>query len=83
MAYGVILTVACVLLAVRYAFVVRASVRSRCIVGGMAVASFLVPWRIAAIVGQLAISLYVLLYLKAFPPGDEKRGGGEVNLPPP
>lgn len=72
MAYGAILTVACVLLAVRFAFVARASVRSRWIVGGMAVASFFIPWRIAAIVGQLAISLYVLLYLKAFPPGDDR-----------
>jgi hypothetical protein len=69
--YGVILTVACVLLAIRYAFVGRASVRSKCIVGGMAVASFLIPWRIATILGQLAVSLYVLLYLKAFPPGEE------------
>ena len=75
MAYGMILTVACVLLAVRYAFVGRASVRSKCIVGGMAVASVLVPWRIAAIVGQLAVSLYVLLYLKAFPPGEDRNLG--------
>jgi hypothetical protein len=50
----------------------RASVRSKCIVGGMAVASFLIPWRIATILGQLAVSLYVLLYLKAFPPGDDR-----------
>jgi len=72
MAYGVILTVACVLLAIRYAFVGRASVRSKCIVGGMAAASFFIPWRIATILGQLAVSLYVLLYLKAFPPGDDR-----------
>ena len=51
MVYGVILTVACVLLAIRYAFVGRASVRSKCIVGGMAVALFLIPWRIATILG--------------------------------
>ena len=70
MAYGAILTVACVLLAVRYAFVGRASARSKWIVGGIAIVSFIVPWRIGAILGQLAVSLYVLLYLKAFPPGD-------------
>jgi hypothetical protein len=70
MAYGAILTVACVLLAVRYAFVERASARSKWIVGGIAVVSLVIPWRIGAILGQLSISLYVLLYLKVFPPGD-------------
>jgi hypothetical protein len=71
MAYGAILTVACVLLAIRYAFIGRASVRSKCIVGGMAVASLFIPWRIATLLVQLTVSLYVLLYLKAFPPGDD------------
>lgn len=70
MAYGAILTAACVLLAIRYVFVGRASARSKWIVAGIAVGSFMVPWRISAIVAQLAVSLYVLLFLKAFPPGD-------------
>ena len=71
MAYGAILTVACVLLAIRYAFVGRASARSKWILGAIAVVSLVIPWRIGAILGQLAVSLYVLLYLKAFPPGDQ------------
>jgi len=71
MAYGGILTVACLLLAIRYAFVGRASVRAKCIVGGIALGSFLIPWRIGVIVTQLAVSLYVLLCLKAFPAGDQ------------
>jgi hypothetical protein len=71
MPYGAILTVACVLLAVRYAFVERASARSKGIVGGIAVVSLVIPWRIGAILGQLAVSVYVLLYLKAFSPGDK------------
>jgi len=70
MAYGAILTVACALLAARYAFVGRASLLSKCIVGGMALGSFLIPWRIGLVLTQLAVSLFVLLYLKAFPPGD-------------
>lgn len=72
MAYGGILTVACLLLAISYAFIGRASVRSKCIVGGIAFGSFLIPWRIGAVVTQLAVSLYVLLYLKAFPAGDRR-----------
>ena len=70
MAYGGILTVACVVLAVRFAFIGRASVRSKLVVGCVAVGSFLMPWRVGVILAQLAVSLYVLLYLKAFPPGD-------------
>jgi hypothetical protein len=70
MAYGWILTVACVLLSIRYGFVDGASLRSKCIVGGMALASLLIPWQIGAVLAQLAVSLYVLLYLKAFPPAD-------------
>ena len=70
MAYGAILTIACPLLAIRYAFVGRASLGSKLIVGGIALGSFLMPWRVGAIVTQLAVSLYVLLYLKALPPGD-------------
>lgn len=72
MAYGAILTVASVMLAIRYAFVGRASARSKLIVGGIALASFLIPWRIGTILTQLVVSLYVLLYLKAFPPGDQR-----------
>jgi hypothetical protein len=74
-AYGAILTLACVLLAIRYAFVGRASARSKWLVGGIAFGSFIIPWQIGAIFTQLAVSLYVLLYLKAFPPGDQ---GGVV-----
>jgi len=70
MAYGVILSVACLLLTIRFAFVGRASLRSKCIVGGMALGSFLIPWPVGALLVQLAVSLYVLLYFKAFPPGD-------------
>ena len=70
MVYGLILGVACLLLAIRYAIVSRASPRSKWIVGSLALGSFLIPWPIGALLAQLAVSLYVLLYFKAFPPGD-------------
>ena len=65
MAYGAILSVACVLLTLRYAFIGSASVASRVLVGGISIASFLIAWRIPAVVMQLGASLYVLLYLQA------------------
>ena len=65
MAYGAILTIACIVLAVRYVFVSDVSLLSKFIVGGLALGSFFIPWSIGAIVVQLSVSLYVLLYLKA------------------
>jgi hypothetical protein len=70
MAYGIILSVACLLLTIRFALVGQASPRSKCIAGGMALGAFLIPWPIGAVLVQLAVSLYVLLYFKVFPPGD-------------
>ncbi len=69
MAYGAILTIACVILAFRYAFISGALLPSKCVVVGMAIGSFFIPWPIATILTRLGVSLYVILYLKAFPPG--------------
>ena len=63
--YRTILTIACVVLAGRYGLDPTGSVMGRWIVGLATVASFAgpdaLPWSIAAIVTQLAISLFVLL----------------------
>lgn len=67
MGYSAILFIACPILALRYAFIGHASLRSKWIVAGIALASFVLPWRILSIGLQLAVSLFVLLYLKAFP----------------
>jgi hypothetical protein len=64
MAYGAILTVAAVVLAVRYAFRSEASVGSRATVALTVIGSFLIPWRIIAILMQFAVCMFVLLYLK-------------------
>jgi hypothetical protein len=69
MGYSLILGLACPILAIRYALIGRASLRSKCVVGGLAFASFLLPSRIAGALVQLAVSLFVLLYLKAFSSG--------------
>jgi hypothetical protein len=36
----------------------------------MALGALLIPWPVGAILAQLAVSLFVLLYFKAFPPFD-------------
>jgi hypothetical protein len=69
MGYSLILGLACPILAVRYALIGRASLRSKCIIGGLAFVSFLLPSRIVATLVQLAVSLFVLLYMKAFSSG--------------
>ena len=66
MAYGIVLTLACPILAIRFAYVERASARAKLIVAAVAFGSFLMPWGLAMVVVQLAISLFVLLYLAAF-----------------
>lgn len=62
--YGGILPVACIILALRYVFMDRASIRSKCAVCVVSLVSFTIPWRIVAILVQLVVSIYVLLYLK-------------------
>ena len=66
MAYRLVLTLACVVLAFRHVIDPTASVRSRLIVAALTVTSFLLPdrqlaWYITAIVLQLGVSLGVLL----------------------
>ena len=75
MPYGAILTAAWVLLAIRCAFVRGTSPCSKWAVGGIALGTLIVPWHIGAILRQLAVSLYVLLYLRLFPPGDSGWAG--------
>jgi len=65
MGYELVLPIVCPILAVRFAFETQVSVRFRCIVGGIAIASFLSPWYIVRVLLQLADSVFVLLYLKS------------------
>jgi hypothetical protein len=69
MPYGLVLLIAAPVLAFRYATCKEASSRSKRLVVGLIVASFLVveylpAWYLAATLLQLAVSIYVLLYLK-------------------
>ena len=67
--YGTILTVACVLLAGRYLFDPAAAGKGKWLVGTATVASFSLPtglaWYITSVVTQLAVSLFVLLRMRA------------------
>jgi hypothetical protein len=73
--YELIPLIAVLGLSMRYAAVPDASARSKCIVGGAAVASLLVGRYVsglAALVVQIGVSLYVLLYLKVT--AEDRRG---------
>jgi hypothetical protein len=65
--YGIILRITCVVLALRYFLATDAAPRGKSIVGGLALASFWFPWPVVTILVQLAVCLFVLFYLKAFP----------------
>jgi len=73
--YQTILTLACIALAVRYVLTPGASVKWRLIIGTLTVASVAlptppgIPWTVATILLQLAISLFVLLRQRAVMPG--------------
>jgi hypothetical protein len=63
------LTITCVVLAGRYLFEPAAAGKGKWLVGTATVASFSLPtglaWYITSVVAQLAVSLFVLLRLKA------------------
>jgi hypothetical protein len=67
--YGTALTIACVVLAGRYLFDPAAGGRGKWLVGAATVASFSVPtglaWYITSVVTHLAVSLFVLLRMRA------------------
>ena len=69
MAYDIILPIACVVLAVTFAILSDASFAGKGLVGAVALAGFLVPWTIPAIVLKLLVSLYVVFYFKSYEPG--------------
>jgi hypothetical protein len=62
--YGVILPVAAVVSAVRYARTERASLRSKCVVGGIVVVSVLLcpAWPLITALVQLSACVYVIIY---------------------
>jgi hypothetical protein len=66
--YRTVLTLACVVLAVRYVLDTNASIRGRAILGAVVVGSFSLPdsvnGQVIGILAQLAVSLFVLLRLK-------------------
>jgi hypothetical protein len=67
--YRTALTIACVVLAGRYLFDPEAAGKGKWLVGTATVASFSLPtglaWYITSVVTQLAVSLFVLLRVKA------------------
>jgi hypothetical protein len=68
MPYDLILLIAAIGLAIRYAAIKSASDRSKCLVGGCALASLVIArllpaWHLAASLLQLGVSFYVALYL--------------------
>ena len=65
MAYDLILAVACIILAIRFAFETDVALWTRVVVAAAAVGSFYSPWYTARILIQVIESLYVLLYLRA------------------
>jgi hypothetical protein len=65
-AYGIILTIASVLLAIRFALVPQASLRTKFVVLAVEAASFLAPWVVVVTVSRLIVSLFVLLYVRWF-----------------
>lgn len=66
MAYGIILTVASVMLTIRYALVPAASLTSKIVVVVVEAGSFAAPWIVVATLARLCVSIYVLLYLRWF-----------------
>jgi hypothetical protein len=62
--YGVILPVAAVVLAARHARTDRASLRSKCVVGGTVVVSVLLcpTWPLITALVQLSACIYVIVY---------------------
>jgi hypothetical protein len=74
MTYGIVLRVACIVLPLIYVFATDASPRAKALIAGVAFASFWLPdsWTITTILVQLAVCLFVLLYLKAYNVGTPK-----------
>lgn len=66
MNYGIILTIASVLLVIRFALVPEASLTAKLTVAAVEATSFLVPWVVVATLARLIVSLYVLMYLRWF-----------------
>jgi hypothetical protein len=67
--YRTVLTIACIILAGRYLFDRGAAGRGKWLVGTATVASFSLPtglaWYITSVLTQLAVSLFVLLRMRA------------------
>jgi hypothetical protein len=67
--YRTILTIACIVLAGRYLLDSQAAGKGKWLVGTATVASFSLPtglpWHITSVVTQLAVSLFVLLRMRA------------------